>query len=257
MVIIMGIRQKAEFIFKFPYNLVAMFTNPFYFVRKNLYKNISKYSEYITGRTLDFGCGSKPYKDLFPKVTEYIGLDIEDQRHGFGADTVDVFYDGQTIPFDDETFDSMFSSEVYEHVPNLDRILTEMNRVLKTCGAGGGYMVVTVPFVWNEHGVPYDYKRFTSYGIKQKLEEHGFEVIDITKSTGFIQLLAQMWVEYLRGCSERIKHSVFRRIIHIAVIIPSIILGEILSLILPGNDTFYADNIVLCKKCRKVVKEGN
>ena len=133
----MSIRQKADFVFKFPYNLAAIFTNPFYFVRRNLYKNISKYSEYITGRTLDFGCGSKPYKDLFPKVTEYIGLDIEDERHGFGADTVDVFYDGQTIPFEDESFNSMFSSEVYEHVPNLDRILKEMNRVLKLGGVGG------------------------------------------------------------------------------------------------------------------------
>ena len=113
-------------------------------------------------------------------------------------------------------------------------------------------MIVTCPLVWNEHGAPYDYYRFTSYGIKQKLEENGFEVIDITKSTGFIEILAQMWIEYVRGCSERIRHSVFRKIIHAVVIIPSIILGEILSFILPKNDTFYADNIVLCRKCRKL-----
>lgn len=126
--------NKSQFIFEFPYNIIAVVFNPFFFVRKNLYKNIGRYSSKISGRCLDFGCGSKPYINLFENVTEYVGLDIEDERHGFGNDTVDVFYDGKRIPFEDGAFDSIFSSEVYEHIPNISEIIPEINRVLKMGG---------------------------------------------------------------------------------------------------------------------------
>lgn len=49
---------------------------------------------------------------------------------------VDIFYDGKKNPFDEGYFDSIFSSEVFEHVPDLVVILNELNRVLKQ---GGGF----------------------------------------------------------------------------------------------------------------------
>ena len=201
----------------------------------------------MCGKMLDFGCGSKPYMSLFNNVEEYIGMDIEDQRHGFNEKTVDVFYDGQTIPQQDEYFDSIFSSEVYEHVPNLEHILSELNRVLKM----GGYMLVSVPFVWNEHGAPYDFYRFTSYGIKAKLEMCGFEVIETTKSNNFLELLGQLWMEYIRGCYERIRIGIIRKVIRLLLVVPVVFLGSLFSVILPSNNTLYGDNIVLCKKVKK------
>ncbi|HWA74830.1 MAG TPA: class I SAM-dependent methyltransferase [Polyangiaceae bacterium] len=45
-------------------------------------------------------------------------------------------YDGDTIPFADATFDCVFSSNVLEHVVNLERTFSELRRVLKPGGIG-------------------------------------------------------------------------------------------------------------------------
>jgi len=56
--------------------LIALFTNPFYFARKGLHDNICALSSRIIGRTLDAGCGSKPYQNLF-ESNEYIGREYD------------------------------------------------------------------------------------------------------------------------------------------------------------------------------------
>jgi ubiquinone/menaquinone biosynthesis C-methylase UbiE len=43
-------------------------------------------------------------------------------------------YDGANIPFNNESFDIIFSSNVLEHIQNLPPIFTEMHRVLKPDG---------------------------------------------------------------------------------------------------------------------------
>jgi SAM-dependent methyltransferase len=45
-----------------------------------------------------------------------------------------IEYDGVHLPFEDETFDVLFSSNVLEHVPHLDGFQAEMMRVLKPNG---------------------------------------------------------------------------------------------------------------------------
>src|SRR5574338_1611832 len=97
-------------------------TQPNYFIRKGLLKSIEALAPQLKGRMMDFGCGQKPYKTLF-SVDEYVGVDFENPGHPHLNESIDVFYDGQTLPFDNEYFDSIFSSEVFEHVFNLDEIL--------------------------------------------------------------------------------------------------------------------------------------
>jgi ubiquinone/menaquinone biosynthesis C-methylase UbiE len=43
-------------------------------------------------------------------------------------------YDGDTIPFADESFDAVFSSNVLEHIPHVERFQEEIKRVLKRGG---------------------------------------------------------------------------------------------------------------------------
>lgn len=97
----------------------------------------------MEGSVLDFGCGAKPYVNLFCNCTKYVGLDINKSGHDHKNENIDVFYDGEHIPFDDESFDNVFSSEVFEHIAKPELIIPEIKRVLKK----GGYMLVTVPFV--------------------------------------------------------------------------------------------------------------
>lgn len=237
--------KKAQFDFSYPLNIIALFTNPFYFVRKNLYRNIKYFSKYLNGKLMDFGCGAKPYEKLFVNCTKYVGVDIEVSGHNHANENIDVYYDGVTLPFKDGEFDSAFSSEVFEHVNNIGSILDEINRVLKK----GGRMLVSTPFLWNEHEIPYDYYRYTSYGITKLLEEHGFKILKLKKSTSYVEMIFQMRMEYLRSWrDEHIRQPKLRHFFHRLIIAPVAIVGLITSIIFPKNWSLYGDTIILCKK---------
>ncbi len=227
---------------------LALLVNPFFFIRRNLYKNVRCFASVLSGRVLDFGCGSKPYRKLFYHASQYVGCDISVSGHSHENEEVDVYYDGKTLPFENESFDSIFSSEVFEHVFNLDVILSELNRIL----AGGGIFLCTVPFVWNEHEVPFDCARYTSFGIKDLLEKHGFEIIEMRKSTLYVETIFQMFIEYLRyECSGPIKNGYLLFLLQVLCFMPITVLGILASKILPQNDSLYCNNVILCRNERE------
>ena len=92
-------------------SIASLFIHPFYFIRRDLYKNIKRLAAQLKGKLLDFGCGRKPYETLF-SVDEYVGIDIEKSGHDHTKSKVDVYYDGKHIPLPDASFDSLFCSEV-------------------------------------------------------------------------------------------------------------------------------------------------
>ncbi|ETP71073.1 methylase involved in ubiquinone/menaquinone biosynthesis [Lachnospiraceae bacterium JC7] len=235
--------RKAQFIFEGKYKRIAFWTNPFYFVRLHLYEAIKDYAPKLGGVVMDFGCGAKPYKSLFKSCTKYVGVDISTSGHDHSNEDVDIFYDGKHIPFEDEYFDNVFSSEVFEHIARPEDILSEIRRVLKK----GGYLLVTVPFVWNEHEIPYDYKRYTSFGIKNLLESSGFEFVEQKKSTNYIEMIYQMKAEYYRYIFAK-RSPRFRHFIQRTLITFQTFKGVVMSRVLPDNDSFYGDNIILCRK---------
>jgi len=221
--------------------LLGLFSNPFYIIRRGLYKSIKKHSLKLDGKLLDFGCGSKPYRKLF-EVSQYVGLDIEESGHDNSNEDIDVNYDGKTIPFEDNYFDSVFTSEVFEHIFNLDEILTELNRVCKI----DAKLLITIPFVWDEHEIPYDFARYTSFGIKHLLERHGFEIIELEKTTTYVQTVFQMWNAYV--FQHVLKSGIIAVLFTPILITPVTIIGQILSFVLPKNENYYHNNVVLAKK---------
>jgi len=222
---------------------LGVFINPFYFIRRGLHKGVISNKGYLKGRLLDFGCGSKPYKNFFD-VQEYIGLDIEESGHLYKYEGVDVYYDGKEIPFQDGHFDSIFSSEVFEHIFNLEEILTELHRVLKP----GGYMLVTLPFVWEEHEIPYDFARYTSFGIEYLLKKNGFEIIVIHKTTNYVETVFQMWNSYVWSNYASSSNRLLSLLKTLLFIAPIAIVGVILSKLLRKNKCLYHNNIVIARK---------
>ena len=67
----------------------------------------------MQGKVLDFGCGKKPYQSLFTNAEEYIGVDYEGEGHSHQNETIDVFYDGKKIPFENNTFDNIFVAKYW------------------------------------------------------------------------------------------------------------------------------------------------
>lgn len=222
----------------------ALLFNPFFIIRRGLYNAVNELKPNMSGRMLDFGCGSKPYRQLF-NVDVYIGTDIKISGHDHTKEDIDVYYDGRTLPFDDNEFDSVFSSEVFEHVFNLDEILNELRRVLRP----GGKMLITLPFVWDEHEIPYDFARYTSFGIVHILQEKGFKVLERRKTTAYVETVFQMWSAYVY---QHIfpKSKVFRIALTPIFITPIHILGILLGAVLPKNQNFYHNNVLVVENVK-------
>lgn len=176
-------------------------------IRKSIFNALQKHMHGFKGRLLDVGCGKLPYKQYIlenSKVSDYIGLDIEGALD-YGGDRPDFTWDGNHMPFDDNSFDSVFSTEVFEHIPELSITLMEIYRVLKP----NGTMFFTIPFIWPLHEVPHDEYRYTPFSLNRKLKETGFSTIEILATGGWNAGLAQMlglWVK--RSSLNRISRRI-------------------------------------------------
>lgn len=229
--------RKQEF---FP-DLGGIFINPFYHARKVLFQEISRLSGGINGIVLDVGCGKKPYESLF-SCDRYIGLEIDIPENRQNQ-KVDLFYDGKHIPVKDEYFDNIVMFEVFEHVFNPDEFVAELYRVLKP----GGAMLMTAPFVWDEHSQPYDFARYSSFGLKFILEMHGFEILEQRKTLADIRILFQLINSYIFRLLNTHNTNI-NMLLCLIFMSPVNILGQVLYKILPGNADLYLDNVILARK---------
>lgn len=216
-----------------------------YLTRRNLLIGISEYAPYLKGRILDFGCGSKPYKSFFAD-SEYIGVDFHGDGHDHTEEQIDYFYDGKTLPFANESFDAVFSSEVFEHVFNLDEILVELYRVVKQ----NGMMLITCPFSICEHEQPNDFARYSSFGIRYLLEKHGFEIVHQIKLGSAIETLWQLRITYwnLHVLSKFKNIPVVRTGMRVFVNITMNAIAIFCNAIFPKSQDLYLNNLVLVKK---------
>jgi SAM-dependent methyltransferase len=224
--------------------VVGFFVNPFFFARRSLYDNVKSVAHQIKGDILDVGCGQKPYKHLF-KYKKYIGIEVEQEGHDHTNEEVDLFYDGVTIPFDAASFDSAITSQVLEHVFTPDAFLQEIHRILKP----NGTLLLTVPFVWDEHEQPYDYARYSSFGLKYLLEKNGFEVVTHIKSLNDTRVIFQLINGYIFKKTIALRHNPKVNLIVSFFLNAWInVLGLIFGFILPKNNDLYLDNVVVARK---------
>jgi len=230
---------------KFHPTLLSFFINNNFLIRKSIRNSIIKYNSYLSGSLLDFGCGTKPYKKLFLNVDSYIGVDYKIEGREEKQKEVDFFYDGKTIPFKDQEFDSILSTEVLEHVFNIDEILCELNRVLKL----NGQAIITTPFMWEEHEMPYDFARYTPPALEYLYQKHGFEVIHKHKTGNQIEVIFQFSINYF-------KNSIPKFVLKQLLLVPFIVffntLGMIFSFLLPTDKTAYFNNVFILKKVKNL-----
>ena len=143
-----------------------------------------RHEEFVAGRVLDLGCGSRPYENCFNgRVTRWVGADYPASGHP-PATRVDVFADAMKLPLADQAFDSVLCTQVLEHVPEPLELLRESFRVLLP----GGHLVLTAPQYNGLHGEPQDFYRYTKYGLQHLAEKAGFLVKHIVPIGGFITL---------------------------------------------------------------------
>ncbi len=139
----------------------------------------------FSGVVLDLGCGERPFEqDILRYADTYIGVDWPNTLHGFKADIgADL---NKPLPLGNGIADHVISFSVLEHLAEPGMMLREAFRVLRA----GGSITLSVPFQWWLHEAPWDYQRYTCYGLEYQLRKVGFENILIEPTTGFWS----MWV---------------------------------------------------------------
>ena len=176
----------------------------YYLVYKPLIRDIIfAINNYAQGRVLDIGCGNKPYQSLFDnKCTEYIGCDIVQSS----KNAVDIICQATEIPIVDDYFDTIFCTQVIEHVEDHDKVLNEMFRLLKP----NGHVILSGPLYWHLHEQPHDFFRFTKYGFQYIFEKQGFEIKQTLPNGGKWATFGQMVIHTFPNFL--VKRKTFRKL---------------------------------------------
>jgi len=109
------------------------------------YKNMQMHLPVVTGKLLDVGCAGGRTAALLlehpdSRLTSAYGIDPGlPEKHYIPAQK----YDGQHIPFDDQSYDTCLSSFILHHVDNGDDVV----QILKEMGRVGKRVVVTEDYV--------------------------------------------------------------------------------------------------------------
>lgn len=162
-----------------------------FYIKSSIFRFIESRKSVLRGDFLDIGCGEKPYRAEIlsnPEVTSYAGIDlIGGQEYKVGVKP-EFLWDGIRFPFDDSVYDSAMATEVLEHCPDPSVTFGEIHRILKSDSP----LLLTVPFIWPTHETPYDFYRYTPFGLRYLLTKAGFENIEITCLGGWDASLAQV-----------------------------------------------------------------
>jgi len=129
-----------------------------------LYKHIKRVVPNYEGKVLDVGCGNSPFKFLINTANaSYIGIDIDSADNFDYNNSEKINFNGENIPFENESFENVISTEVLEHIENPEIIIDEIFRVLKP----EGNAFISIPWSARVHYAPYDFCRYTPYKLEK------------------------------------------------------------------------------------------
>lgn len=168
---------------------------------------------------LDAGAGECRNRDCIKNQT-YIALDAACGDQSWDYSGLDVIANLEKTPFKPDSFDLVICTQVLEHVNEPQIVLNEFFRIANA----GGTICITAPQGWGVHQAPFDFFRYTHFGLRHLLEKAGFEIVSITPSCGYYGYLAnrltvlpktlfwqikQSWLRLLLSPIELLSYGVF------------------------------------------------
>jgi SAM-dependent methyltransferase len=137
-------------------------------------------------RVLDAGAGETQYSRYFAHC-RYCAVDLGIGDSAWDYSRLDILADLTALPFRNECFDAALHIVTIEHLREPACALAELARTL----VAGGELLVAAPHEWEVHQAPYDYFRYTRYGLTHLLEKAGFEIRELRPAGGYFRLLAR------------------------------------------------------------------
>ena len=117
---------------------------------------------------LDFGCGDQPLRSTVLELGyRYVPCDVAGEPELLAVE-------GQRLASTDASFDAVLSTQVLEHVWDVNWYLAECRRVLRR----GGFLVLSTHGSWPYHPHPGDFRRWTKVGLEREVADAGFRVVE-------------------------------------------------------------------------------
>jgi SAM-dependent methyltransferase len=216
--------------------------HPFFLSDRALRRALRLAGKDLTGILVDVGCGARPYEPIFASA-RYVGGEVLQASSVGSRKCPDFWFDGQRLPFADGTIDGLLCTQVLEHVFEPDAFLGELSRVVRP----GGHLLISVPFVWDEHEQPYDFARYSSFGLAHLAEKHGFSVESAQRTLPDASIFLQLWLAYWYKV-VRNWPGFLRKALVVAMAVPANVIGLVLARLLPSSPDLYLDNVMLWRK---------
>lgn len=179
------VRDKRKGTFKV--NRAKTFGGSLYLAELQVAAYLPLFQEHLRGSLLDVGCGPVPYYEVYkPFVTENICLDHPGTI--LGLSHLDHLVDlnaVERLPFPDERFDSILSTDMLIHMQVPTAFVAELARVLKP----GGVAIITSTFVNWMGEFPYEFSHQTGSGLRDLAQRAGLEVIYLQTYGGHADVL--------------------------------------------------------------------
>ena len=131
-----------------------------------------------TGTLLDIGAAEGWIEPHLPAGVHYVALDYPPTGRDLYGVRPHVFADAAHLPFLNEHFDGVVCLEVLEHVSDPATVMKEIERVLKR----GGRAWISMPFLYPLHDAPFDFQRYTEFGLRRDVQRAGLEIVTLRKS---------------------------------------------------------------------------
>jgi len=173
------------------YDFIMKVLGPVYF-DTSMSRFLKKYVKSKNKIAINLGSGNS---DISKEVSN---VDI------FPYGSVNITCDIANLPLKTNSIDVIINSAVLEHVPNPEKVVAEIHRVLKK----GGIVYSFFPFMQGFHASPYDFSRRTIEGMKVLYKD--FDIIEVKPSggptSGFLWVF-QEWLAILLSFGIKPLHQ--------------------------------------------------
>lgn len=173
--------------------------------RQGLYEFLEpQFSKIVSNeKVLTIGSGGEINKRLreiaAEKDFQVTSFDIDEER------MPDIVGDLHTYDFDENEFDTIVLSEVLEHLHSPHLGIENIYKTLKP----GGRLILTTPFIFPIHDRPYDFYRYTKYGLQHLLSK--FEDVKIEEKNSALESIDVLWMRFNKLQAKRtflLKHII-------------------------------------------------